>query len=299
MNILHIGDNICGIPNSFKCAEIQAGHNAKVLSFVPDPQGHLSDYDFNEPTRSRRLFILLSLARQYQTFVFTGDTIIWGFDILLWKLLGKKVAIHYHGSEVRGKGKRFFHRFADALFVATPDLLSDVPEAVWLPNPIFMENYKEHYTIGVIITHAPTNRDLKGTEYIIKAVENAKHHFPLLRLNLVEGLPYNDALEQYRKSAAMVDQLNIGWYGMVALECMAMGVPVMCYIREDLKPFIECSGFSPIWYTSKETIEDDIATLLSSSCTIVNSQSDEGKDYVTGVHHPKKVVQTMLKSIGG
>ena len=34
-----------------------------------------------------------------------------------------------------------------------------------------------------------------------------------------------------------VDQLMIGAYGTVAIETMAKGVPVVCRIRDDLRPF--------------------------------------------------------------
>jgi glycosyltransferase involved in cell wall biosynthesis len=299
MNILHVGNNICGIPNTFKRAENLAGHNAKVISFVPDPQGHISDYDFNEPSRFRRLLILLSLASSYETFIFTSDSLIWGFDILLWKLLGKKVAIQYHGSEVRGTGNRFFHKFSDALFVSTPDLCDDVTGAIWLPNPIFVEDYKQHYSIGAIISHAPTNREIKGTENIIQAYNNAKKKFPIITLDLVEGVSQKEALEQYRKSTIVIDQLKIGWYGMVALECMAMKVPVMCYIRNDLEAVIACTGFTPIWYTSMEHISNDLITVLSMQYSIIDVHGEEGYEYVKKVHDPKTIVDKMLKELGG
>jgi hypothetical protein len=299
MNILHIGDNICGIPNAFKRAEIISGHDAKVVSFVPDSQGHISDYNFNEPSRFRRLLILLSIARSYETFIFTGDSLIWGLDILLWKLLGKKVAIHYHGSEARNKGLRFFQRFADAWFVATPDLLEYIPNAIWLPNPIFVEDYKQHYTIGTIIAHSPTNRELKGTRYLIEAVGNIIQQTRLVKLHLIEGVSHEQALESMRKATVVVDQLIIGWYGTVTLECMAMHVPVMCYIRDDLKKFIIDSGFAPIWYTSKETIRQDLTDVLFASMDSISDQTEEGYEYVKTVHNPKQCVELMMKALVG
>jgi glycosyltransferase involved in cell wall biosynthesis len=299
MKFLHIGNNICGIPNTFKRAEIKAGHDAKTLSFVPDHQGHLSDYNYNEPSRFRRFTILLSLASSYEIFIFTGDSLIWGLDILLWKLLGKKVAIHYHGSEVRGKGPRFFHRFADALFVSTPDLLKDVPGAVWIPNPIFTEDYKQHYSSGVIIAHAPTDRELKGTQYLIDAFEEIHKQFPTTTLDLIEGVPYKEALERYRKSTLLVDSLVMGIYGMVALECMAMRVPVMGYIGDCTKDKIITSGFLPIWYTTKETLKQDIITVLSTPKSIMQQQVEEGHEYVRLVHNPQRCVELIVKALGG
>lgn len=299
MKFLHIGNNICGIPNTFKRAEVESGHNAKTLSFVPDLQGHISDYDHNEPSRFGRFTILLSLASSYETFIFTGDSLIWGLDILLWKLLGKKVAIHYHGSEVRGKGPRFFHRFADALFVSTPDLLESVPGAVWVPNPIFVEDYKQHYYSGLVIAHAPTDRELKGTQYLVDAFEEVHKQFPTTTLDLIEGLPYPEAIERYRKSTFLVDSLIMGIYGMVALECMAMRVPVMGYIAGNTKDIISNSGYLPIWYTSKETLEQDLITAISSSRTTMIQQAEEGHEYVKAFHNPKRCVEIIIEALGG
>ena len=233
MNFLHIGNNICGIPNAIARAQRESGHEAKVLSFERDAQGHVSDILVETDYKIDKLFAML--FRKEKAFIFVGDTPFAGIDILFWKLLGKKVAIHYHGSEVRGKGPRYFHRFADALFVSTPDLLKDVPDATWLPTPVFLKDYKQHYTINTIICHAPSDRLIKGTGYLIESFERVKKQIPWATLDLVEGVPFQEALERYRKATVMIDQLKIGWYGMVALECMAMGVPVMCYIREDLK----------------------------------------------------------------
>jgi len=37
----------------------------------------------------------------------------------------------------------------------------------------------------------------------------------------------------------LVDQLLTGWYGAVAVEMMALGKPVVCYLREDDLKFID------------------------------------------------------------
>lgn len=296
MKILHIGDNICGIPNTLVRAERECGIHADTISFDPDPQGHKSDFDFTEPSRIKRFMHVFALSEFYDTLIFTGDSIFWGFDIILWRLLRKKVALHYHGSEVRGRGPRFFHRFANVRFVSTPDLLEFVPDGVWLPNPIFVEDYKEHYTIGVVVVHAPTNRDLKGTDRIVDVVEWVKHIVPTVTFDMVEGLSHPDALEHYRKATLVVDQIKIGWYGMVALECMAMGVPVLCYIRDDLKSFMfeevaMVPVIPPMCFTSSVELLDDLVTVLQYPWNLsLKKWADAGKEYVKRVHNPKTIV---------
>jgi predicted glycosyltransferase len=38
-------------------------------------------------------------------------------------------------------------------------------------------------------------------------------------------------MERYRHADLMIDQLLLGWYGGLAVECMALGVPVISYVR--------------------------------------------------------------------
>jgi hypothetical protein len=59
----------------------------------------------------------------------------------------KALILHYHGDEIRNRGsqlaKRVYRRFADAVLVATADLLRDVGRsAMWLPNPIDLEHWQ-------------------------------------------------------------------------------------------------------------------------------------------------------------
>ena len=50
---------------------------------------------------------------------------------------------------------------------------------------------------------------------------------------LVEGLSNSDAKKLYEKVDVMVDQFFAGWYGGLAVEVMALGKPILCFIRED------------------------------------------------------------------
>jgi len=56
----------------------------------------------------------------------------------------KKLIMHYHGSDIRGKGKekREYYSAADIVLVSTRDLLEDVPAATWLPRPVDTDHFK-------------------------------------------------------------------------------------------------------------------------------------------------------------
>jgi len=56
----------------------------------------------------------------------------------------KKLIMHYHGSDIRGRGKekRQYYAPADIVLVSTRDLLDEVPAATWLPRPVDTDHFK-------------------------------------------------------------------------------------------------------------------------------------------------------------
>ena len=45
--------------------------------------------------------------------------------------------------------------------------------------------------------------------------------------------PRRGACERYRAADIVVDQLNAGWYGLFAIECMALGKPVVTFLHDE------------------------------------------------------------------
>ncbi|MFB0522282.1 MAG: hypothetical protein ACETV1_00800 [Candidatus Bathyarchaeia archaeon] len=62
----------------------------------------------------------------------------------LFKYHGRKIIMHYHGSDIRGKGtqKRLYYAPADLVLVSSRDLLREVPDATWLPRPVDTDHFK-------------------------------------------------------------------------------------------------------------------------------------------------------------
>ena len=79
-----------------------------------------------------------------------------------------------------------------------------------------------------VILHAPSSRRRKGTEHVLAACERLDAD-----LVLVEGLHHDEAFERYREADIVVDQLNAGWYGLFAIECMALGKPVVTFLHDE------------------------------------------------------------------
>jgi len=107
------------------------------------------------------------------------------------------------------------------------------------------------------IVHASNHRTFKGTHFLIEAVEDLKGEGLPIELVLVEKVPNEKAIDIYRSADIIFDQCLIGFHGYFAIEGMAMGKPVMCFIRKPEEYLLhpkEC----PIINTSVTTLRKDI-----------------------------------------
>lgn len=111
------------------------------------------------------------------------------------------------------------------------------------------------------ILHAPNHKQIKGTEYFIRAVEDLQAEGISIELVLLEGVPNTKIRELMKTADIVADQLIIGWYAMLAIEAMALGKPVICYLREDLRELYRTTGLlrpgePPIVSCTTETVKD-------------------------------------------
>jgi glycosyltransferase involved in cell wall biosynthesis len=92
------------------------------------------------------------------------------------------------------------------------------------------------------LLHAPNHRAIKGTNHFVRAVEELQAEGVDVELVMLERVP-NQVVRQAMADADVVaDQLIVGWYAMFALEAMAMGKPVICFLRPDLVHLYESEG---------------------------------------------------------
>ena len=149
------------------------------------------------------------------------------------------------GARDRMREKRIdiVSRHAHHIFAVNPDLLYFLPESISSFLPYSIASWHEIQTLPykidrkIRIVHSPTNRAAKGSSYIIQALENLKKRYPI-EIILIENVPYQKALEDYKKADVVIDQVLIGWYGGFAVEGMKMGKPVCAFIREEDLKFI-------------------------------------------------------------
>lgn len=145
----------------------------------------------------------------------------------------KRSVMHYLGSDIRGKTPEelAFGKRAGAEVVGSYDAIRWVPQAEVIPPGIDLGAIAPAPPSDrsrPVILHAPSSRQRKGTEHVLAACEGLDAD-----LLLIEGLRHDEAFERYREADIVVDQLNAGWYGLFAIECMALGKPVVSFLHEE------------------------------------------------------------------
>lgn len=217
-----------------------------------------------------------------------------GSDLLALKATGKQVIVHFRGSEARLQSefvrrnpfnyveddkestvKKFpepakrkyinlVSQICDLVLVNDPEIQSYVPGSTIIERAIDLSSWKN---IGIkktklpLVVHAPSKRGVKGTDYVIAAVESLKAQGLKFDFKLVEGLKHDEARAIYEKADIIVDQLRIGWYGVLAVEAMALGKPVIAYIREDLLHTL--GDKPPVINANPLTIESALSDLIT------------------------------------
>lgn len=286
--------------------------------FSPPPPGFLGS--LSGPSRSRLAMAAAMLSRKLFSF----------HDLRKLKRAGKVIAVTFQGDDIRQgdrlrkryehsladvvepgyyspetdewKRKRIaaFSAHADIIYALNPDLLLDLPErARFLPYAsVEPDEVKVAPQPAEIfrITHAPSHRGVKGTEQIIAAVETVRATGRQVELDLVEDTSHSEALGRYANASIAIDQLNAGFYGSFAVEAMALGKPVLCYLREEdvssLPP--EFRQALPVENVTAETLVSKICQLYDEDRSVLAERRLKARRFAELWHAPREIARTTL-----
>jgi len=195
-----------------------------------------------------------------------------------------------------------FAKYADLIYAQNPDLLRVLPShAKFLPYcctlPELEKSNKLSRTKDFTVLHAPTNRQAKGTEFIISAVKRLQEEGITLHFKLVEGMTHSQAVQLYREADLVVDQLLVGWYGNFAAEVMAMGKPVICYIREEDLRLIppQMAADLPVIMASPTSIYSVLKDCITGSRDELAHRGRASREFVKKWHDPLLIAKGVVK----
>jgi hypothetical protein len=65
----------------------------------------------------------------------------------------------------------------------------------------------------------------EGTRFVVEACKQLP-----VDLDVVHGVPHDEAVERFKRADIVVDQLHYLWHGVFAIESMAYGKPVVTHL---------------------------------------------------------------------
>ena len=250
-------------------------------------------------------------------------------DVPLLRAMGKTIIYHFHGCEVRNRAHMLathhlatctecdpfcrpvqqaklladMKQHAARAYYSTLDLAESIPGALNLPlaieadrweaaslaHPLPEPERRDGVRGPVVIAHAPTNRLIKGTRHLVEAVERLSREFPLIELRMIEQQPWAEMPEFLSRCDILVDQLLMGWYGLLSIEGMAERRPVIAYIRDDFRPL---RPDLPVVSAEPGTIEQVLRELIRDPARRAELGA-RGNEYAHR-HHDLPVVGRML-----
>jgi glycosyltransferase involved in cell wall biosynthesis len=328
--ILHAPSDVGGHAYGLSRAERALGLESDVAVLAAGPFGYAADIRIEVEGLpilrrfARRAAFLRRALRRYDIFHFNfGNSLVamhvlgHVFDELsLIKRAGKTVLVTFQGCDVRPRSAcacrraecvandRYrapnaarFARHADRIFHVNPDLRHWLPNSRFVPYANVDPRSFRFAPAGpretMVVAHAPTDRDVKGTRHVIEAVEALREGGLAVELDLIEGVPSKVAQRRLMASDVVVDQLMIGWYGGVAVEAMALGKPVLCYIREQAaedNPFGEAL---PILRTTAAMLAEDLRALALDEPRRRDAAA-AGRSFVQTHHDPRRIARRVL-----
>lgn len=334
MKVLHAPYPACGLGRIIVKELRHLGvEEATSLNYIPTRFSFQDDIVINLERAPRLIRYLKTVSitmyalRKYDIFHFHSHGLLpRDLDLLLIRWLGKKIAVYFHGSDIRNRAfvlytadkyrhpKRVhgrapplsnnmqlkqiakWRKYADRIFVSTPDLLAIIPEASYVPQAIELGEWEftpvnNFHQNPLTILHAPSHRGMKGTEFVLRTVERLSSLGHNINLVLVEGCSHDKMKDLYKNADIVIDQLLTGAYGVVSVEAMAMGRPVVCYISDDVR--LRYPDSLPVVSANPLDLENVLLELISDR-KLREELSYRGRKYVETYHDVRIVAKTLL-----
>ncbi|WP_027408539.1 glycosyltransferase family 4 protein [Anoxybacteroides tepidamans] len=245
-------------------------------------------------------------------------------DLEYLKKLGKKIIVQHRGSDVRRLSiarklgnpyvrvkypneKRIvaelqkLSSFIDHAIVADYELLPYVQDFYKYVHIIrqaidlkkFAPVYPSDAIKTPVIVHAPSHPVIKGTMYVQNAIKMlTKKGYPV-DFQLLRKVPHEEALRMYERADIIIDQMCIGSFGILSLEGMALGKPVVCHIREGLVETYP-EGL-PIVNASPKNLYEKLKELVEHPEQL-QELGMQGREYVEK-HHDASVIAKQLANL--
>ena len=302
MRVTHCPVNTAGIPWTNVQALRARGIEAQLVVFNRYKLHPEADIDLErsgglvrQQATQWRAFAQLARKTDIFHFYFGLTLLPKSVQFPLLRTLGKRSVMHFLGSDIRGRSpaELAWACRAGARVVGSYDAIRWVPDAHVIPPGIDVSAIEPAPPTDrerPVVLHAPSSRARKGTEHVVAACKELD-----VELEIVEGLDHREAFERYRNADVIVDQLNAGWYGVFAIEAMALGKPVVTFLHDEaVRKTEEAFGVDvPIVNATAETLAGALRPLVESA-EERRRVGRASRAYVEEVHDLERMTDRLL-----
>jgi glycosyltransferase involved in cell wall biosynthesis len=253
------------------------------------------------------------------------------FELWLLKRLGKKVVIVVNGDDLRSRGlfieqmkaagllqhakyaamdldlyrereeaKRrkasIIERYADHIF-ARPNaaqFLTKDYHLFWVPLDLRTVEFSIRNDDPPLVIHAPSDNKIKGTKYVLEAVEKLRSEGYRFRFELCQNIRNIDVRKSLTSSQIAIDQIILPGYGLFAIEAMASGNAV---IGSAVPGYNGFADDMPVLTTTPDTIYENLKTLLENP-HFRTDLAVRGRRWVEKYHDHRFVTRDFVRAIG-
>ncbi|MCY7289632.1 MAG: hypothetical protein LH624_15660 [Cryobacterium sp.] len=174
------------------------------------------------------------------------------------------------------------------VFVSTPDLIDDVPRALWCPVVVtparWLSSRPAMKEPVPLVWHAPSMSRVKGTHLISETMQGL-HREGRVKYSERRGIPAEQMPQHISTTDILLDQFRTGSYGVAACEGMAAGRVVLGHVLPQVRDRVRTmTGMElPVVEATPDTLRDVILELIANPAW-ARSCAAAGPRFVSHVH---------------
>ncbi len=284
----------------------------------------------------QRVFYFVKILSRYDIwhFNFLEGFFFYPLNLLIIKMLGKKIVLTCRGADVRdgldflptnllSRSKflnwpsyyqnqfrrkswwqrfnqklriKIFNFFADQVVLTGPFLVSAVPRYDQIISYArpIRRSFKQKSSKKITILHIPSEPVVKGTEIIEKNFKNLQKKYKNINFKILRPMSHEKLLEEIAQADIVIDQLMVGWYGGQAVEAMARGKIVVAFLNPPYLQFVPYGQDIPIWNTNPWTFGQDLENLIRLFPQIKAEWAEKSFKFAKKYHSAEKIADQYL-----
>lgn len=324
LRILHAPRNVANQATIAVEALRERGHFVESWDIGSNPFGFKADKTLSPDMSFEDRWQLLGEAiEKFDIFHFHfGNTLFPSYpqmlpfwDLPVLKALGKKVFMHFHGTDIRMQSIHrqnnpwaeefyrdqakinetwlrdrllLFNNFCDAIFVSSHELLDYAPMAKVVPRALDVRSWEykpapQNRPLKII--HAPSNHNTKGTHFILKGIEELKKRNNEVEFKLMQNVPHSELKREIENADILIDQLLIGDCGLASFEAMTSGTIPVAYIMPRVE---EQLTNLPVYNVNPDNFVSRMETLIKNT-DLMRKLARRSREYVIENHSKQRL----------